>query len=456
MKRKLRHAMRVNKKEQCQMSLDGIRKSRHNFKKFEDCGKEMSKQANERISASKSYLDVGKMSVSSQEVNRRDEMGQAQNFGSGIGSKAASSTESSHRTSNLLTVRHLKGKFHPGKHLSDMLNRGNEDFSRKQTLRTLDRLMSLPEYNMLPALNLGWDKKHEFASPQMRFSPYSNFSTVNGYRRRVQKEKKSGCVSSSLIKDLGAQTVLNNEKPYDRLQSAKKRISGDLSSATKLLQTVYSLGEDLSHKVNQTSVYPRKVMETNHTVRWDEQERNALEVALEPNGVQNTNTNQRTEAVNIFGESEYFECLKLDSPSGDQTSYSSIDVYSSSPLCIQRAEDSDSMIDRAEQPTEPPVEPFCIDIEEFYASSLVESHLDLKSNADQILDSSLFGNVEVWPEKSSTDQLAQQTLQQLVDKDLAKSGTWMDIRLDTEEVVTELVDSILEDLVVDTAIRLQT
>ena len=177
----------------------------------------------------------------------------------------------------------------------------------------------------------------------------------------------------------------------------------------------------------------------------------------------------------------------------------------------------------------------------------MESHLDLKSNAgtsmdkqgslseciravlqisglnwdelsrkwhllDQMLDSSLFENVVVWPEKSSTDrkllfgyisevlleiyqcyfrcspwvsllnprpqpvllsknmvhevlrhvdwplfsELPQQTLQQLVDKDLAKSGTWMDIRLDTDEVVTELVDSILEDLVVDTAVRLQT
>lgn len=135
---------------------------------------------------------------------------------------------------------------------------------------------------------------------------------------------------------------------------------------------------------------------------------------------------------------------------------------------------------------------------------------------DQTLDSSLFDdiNVEVWPEKSSTDrrllfgyinevlseihqcysrcspwvsllnrrpqldllsknmvhdevlkhvdwsllsEIPQQTLQQLVEKDLAKSGTvWMDIRLDTEEVVTELVDIIIEDLVVDAAIRLQT
>lgn len=51
-------------------------------------------------------------------------------------------------------------------------------------------------------------------------------------------------------------------------------------------------------------------MEGSHAVS-DEHESNALEVSLEPNSVQNTNTNQRTEAFNIFGESEYFESLKL-------------------------------------------------------------------------------------------------------------------------------------------------
>ncbi|XP_022773163.1 uncharacterized protein LOC111315581 isoform X2 [Durio zibethinus] len=571
MKRKLRHAMKVNKKEQFQMSLDGVQKSPHDFVKFEDCGTEMSKRVNESVSASKSYLNVGKMSESSHKVNRRDGMSQAQNFGSGIGSKVASSTESCLRTSNLLTVRHLKGKFHPTKHLLDMSNTGNEDFSRKHTLRTLDRLISLPEYDLLHAIYPGREEEHDFASQQMRFSPYRKFSTVNGYKWRVQKEKKSGCLSSSLIKNLGAQPVLNKEKPDDRLQSAKKSISGDLYTTTKEFQTVYSLGEDLSHKVNQTSVCPRKVMERNHAVMWDKRKSNALEVALEPSGVQNTNTNQRTEAVNIFGESEYFECSKLDLPSGDKTSSCSTDVCSSSPLRIQRMEDSDSMIVRAEQPSpisvleqfsvddsisspstispaaEPPVESFGTDIEELYASSLMESHLDLKSNAatciykqgplseciravlqisglnwdelsrkwhllDQMLDSSLFDNVEVWPEKSSTDrrllsgyisevlleiyqcyfrcspwvsflnpkprqallsenmspevlrrvdwpllsELPQQTLQQLIEKDLAKSETWMDIRPDTEELVTELVDSILEDLVVYAAIQLRT
>ncbi|XVE64830.1 hypothetical protein DITRI_Ditri07aG0133300 [Diplodiscus trichospermus] len=555
MKRKLRHAMRVNKKEQCQMSLDGILKSLHDFEKYDGCGKEMSKQANEAIPSSN---EVGKMSKSSHEVNRRDGIGQAENFGSGTGSTTASSTESCHRTSKLLTVSHLKGKFHPRKHLSDMLNRGNEDFARKQTLRTLDRLRSLPEYDLLPALNPGRGKEHGFAYPQMRFSPYSNFSTVNEYKWSIQKEEKSGCLSSSLIKNLGTEPVSNNKKPDDRLQS----ISGDLSSATKLPQTVNSLGEDLNQK--------GKVMEKNHAVRWDEHEKNALEVTLEPNYVQYNETNQRTEAVNIFGESEYVESSKLDLPSGDQTSSSFIDVYSSSPLRVQRAEDSDGMIDRAEQPSpisvldqffvedntsspgtvslaaEPVVEPFYIDTEELYACSVLESGSDLKSNAvtsmdkqrplsecitavlqisglnwdelsrkwhllDQMLDSSLFDNVEVWPEKSSSDrrllfgyisevllelyqcyvqcspwvshlnptprpallsknmihevlrhvewsllsELPQQTLQQLVEKDLAKSGTWMDIQLDTEEVVTELVDGILQDLVVDSVIQLR-
>ncbi|KAK3227443.1 hypothetical protein Dsin_007305 [Dipteronia sinensis] len=46
------------------------------------------------------------------------------------------------------------------------------------------------------------------------------------------------------------------------------------------------------------------------------------------------------------------------------------------------------------------------------------------------------------------------TLQQLVEKDLVKSGTWMDIRIDTERAISELVDSVLEKLTLETAIDL--
>ncbi|KAG4171746.1 hypothetical protein ERO13_A12G229800v2 [Gossypium hirsutum] len=551
MKKKLRHAMRVNKKEHRQMSLDDIRKSLHEFKQIKDDIKETSRRANESISSSKSYHDVGKMSEFFREVNRRDGIGQTENIVTGIGSKAASSTESCHRTSNM-TQRYLNGKFHPSKHLSDMLNRGNEDLSRQQKLRTL---MSLPPYDLLPRPAPVRDKEHRFASPQMRFSPYNNYSTVNGYKWRLQKEKKSSYLISP-INTLGTQLVSDNKKPDNQLQNAKKSINGDLSPATKVIRTVYSVSDDFSHKGNETSVCPGKVMEEHHAVMWDECKSNALGVILEPNGVQKSDMTQRTEP---------------NSPSGDRTSPWSIDVYSSSPSSIQRTENSDSAGDREEQPSpvsvleqffveesvnspstvslaaEPLVEPFCIDIEEHNATSLLESQLDLKSTAgtskdkqgslsesiravlqvsglnwgelsgrwllsDQMPDASLFNNVEVWPEKSYTDrrllfgyisdvileiyqcyfgcspwisllyprlqpamlsknlvhevlrhvdwqlllELPQQTLQQLVEKDLHKSGMWMDNRLDMEEVFTELVDSILEDLVIDAAIRLQT
>ncbi|KAK8520996.1 hypothetical protein V6N13_077120 [Hibiscus sabdariffa] len=557
MKRKLRHAMRVNKKEHNQMFLHDICRSLHDFEQFKDGDKEEIRQEVERISVG----NVGNMPESSHKANRRDGVGQTNNTVSGIVSEATSSTESCHRNSNLLTVRHLNENFHPNNHLSDMSNRGNEDFSRKRTLGALDRLKSFPEYDLLPRFTPQRDKGHEFASPQMRFSPYSNYSTVNVYKWRVQKEKKSTCLSSP-INTLGTQLVSDDKRAENQLEDAKKSISGDLSPPTKVLQTVYSLGDDFSRKGKQTSVSPGKVMEGNHAVRCDKFEGNALDVALELNGVPNTSMTQRTEAVNLFGESEYFECSKLNSPSGDQTSFSTIDVYSTSPF-IQRAEISDSMSDREEQPSPISVleqvfveentsspstvslaaEQSSIDIEEDYATSLLECQLDLTNNAgtsedkqgslyecirevlqvsglnwdelsrrwhlsDQMLDKSLFDSVEVWPKKFRADRrllfgyisevllelyqcyfrcspwisllnlqpkrtmlsknmvhevlrhvdwpllsnLPQQTLQQLVEKDLCKSGTWIDIQLDTEEAITELVDSILEDLVVDAAI----
>ncbi|OMO79544.1 hypothetical protein CCACVL1_13600 [Corchorus capsularis] len=513
MKRKLRHAIRVNKKDQCQMSIEGSDNSQRDLEEFEDGGKEMSRLANERIPAGNNHLNVGKMPESSHAVNRRDRMDRREYFQS-------------------------------RKHISEMLYRGNEDFSRTQTLRTLDRLMSFPQQDFLPRLTSGRDKGHEFGSPQMRFSPYVSFSTDNLYEWRVQKEKKSACLSSSAIRSL---------------EGAKTSISSNLPPATKVLQNVYSLGDDLSQKVDQTSVCPGKVMESNEASGRN---------TLEPNIVQNTNDNLGTESVNIYEEKGYLECSKLDSTLGDQTSTSSMDVYSSSPSHIQRIEDSDSMTDGAEQPSpisvlehffvedntsspstvslaaETPVESSCLDMEEHYASSIMESHFVQKSNeeytsndkqgslaqyirailqisglnwgelsrchfSDQMLDSSsLFDNVQVWPDKPSTDrkllfgyisevlleiyecyfrcspwvlllkpspqpvlssknavqevlrridwlllsELPQQALQQLVEKDLAKSGVWIDTRVDTEEVVTELVDNILQDLIVEAAI----
>ncbi|MBA0826992.1 hypothetical protein Goarm_011803 [Gossypium armourianum] len=109
-----------------------------------------------------------------------------QGFGSCIGNKAASSTEICYTTSDLLK--------------------------------------SLPEHDVLPMVTPERDREHGFDSPQMRFSP---FSTVNGYKRRVQIENMSGCLSSVTIEAIEAQPL------YDGLHGgAKKSTIGHISPTT--------------------------------------------------------------------------------------------------------------------------------------------------------------------------------------------------------------------------------
>ncbi|GAV83870.1 DUF3741 domain-containing protein/DUF4378 domain-containing protein [Cephalotus follicularis] len=47
------------------------------------------------------------------------------------------------------------------------------------------------------------------------------------------------------------------------------------------------------------------------------------------------------------------------------------------------------------------------------------------------------------------------TMQQLVEKDLEKAGTWLDIRIDLEDIVKEIVEISLEELIMDTSLELQ-
>ncbi|MBA0680632.1 hypothetical protein Goari_012320 [Gossypium aridum] len=416
-KRKLTRGLRAKRKEQWQMS--------HDRKKPE----------------------------SSRDVNI------TQDFGSCIGNKAASSTEICYTTSDLLK--------------------------------------SLPEHDVLPMVTPGRDREHGFDSPQMIFSP---FSTVNGYKRRVQIENMSGCLSSVTIEAIEAQPL------YDGLHGgAKKSTIGHISPST-----VSPAGKILKLQTTLIVLSPNSKERPDGFMKFKEslKPRKFLYLGLSPD---------------FLGD----EALpKLFEPIGALFRLTS--AYGAA---------------------EPPVESFCINIEELYESSHVESHLDMKNNAgtsidkqeslskyirlflqisglnwdelfrkwnlaDQMLDSSMFDNVKLWHHKScSTDHHRlifsyinevlsemyrcyfrcspwislldprprparfskdmvhevlrhvdwvlltelpqQQTLQQLVENDLAKSGTWFNLRFVTEEVIIELADSILQDLVIDAAIQLQ-
>lgn len=101
---------------------------------------------------------------------------------------------------------------------------GDTASSTKTCYTTSDLLKSLPEHDLLPKVTPGRDREHGFDSPQMRFSP---FSTVNGYKRRVQIENMSGCLSSVTIEAIEAQPL------YSGLHGgAKKSTIGHISPST--------------------------------------------------------------------------------------------------------------------------------------------------------------------------------------------------------------------------------
>ncbi|MBA0737263.1 hypothetical protein Gogos_010734 [Gossypium gossypioides] len=304
---------------------------------------------------------------------------------------------------------------------------GNKDASSTEICYTTsDLLKSLPEHDVLPMVTPGRDREHGFDSPQMRFSP---FSTVNGYKRRVQIENMSGCLSSVTIEAIEAQPL------YDGLHGGAKKST-------------------ISH-ISPSTVSP----------------------AAEP-------------PVESF-------CINIEELYESSHVESHLDIMNNAGTSIDKQESLSKYIRSVLQ-----------------ISGLNWDELFRKWNlADQMLDSSMFDNVKLWHNKScSTDhhrlifsyinevlsemyrcyfrcspwislldlrprsarfskdmvhevlrhvdwvlltELPQQTLQQLVENDLAKSGMWFNLRFDTEEVIIELADSILQDLVIDAAIQIQ-
>ncbi|GKU95259.1 hypothetical protein SLEP1_g8640 [Rubroshorea leprosula] len=521
MKRKLRHAMKVSRKEQNKTSLEGVlQKYLSDFQDSEEGAKEISRH-NIR-NPPKTYLDIGGMSRSSGDVKGGDKVGQVRNVESGNGRNAVSTSGSDHKSSSSVS-RHSKGNesninFPPRKHLFEMLNGRNDAFFRKETPKTVGRISSFPEYDFLPALSPGKEWGYDYYSAHMRFLPYCNYPNFNGDRWRVHREKNR--YSGSLRKKAEAPPQANSKKPDDQLQmvDAKPSIYSNTSSVADVVESIYLHGDDWSHRAKQTSSSSGKVLERYSTV--DQGESSIVEVPFEPD---------------------------VDTCPESQTLSSSINGHSSFPLIMQRAKQCDGMTDEAEQPSHVPVhEPFVVEDITSPLSTVCQpgTPLDLKSTfqdehgslsesikavlqvscpdweklsmkyhlSDQIIDPSLFDNMEAWPDKSFGDprliisyidevlsevhqcysecspwilvlkprpqpvllsrnmvhevlkhvdwqllsQLPQETLQQLVEKDLAKSGTWMDSGIDAEDVVTEMVDDFLEDLIVETAIGLQT
>ncbi|KAB2018299.1 hypothetical protein ES319_D08G219900v1 [Gossypium barbadense] len=311
-----------------------------------------------------------------------------QDFGSCIGNKAASSTEICYTTSDLLK--------------------------------------SLPEHDVLPMVTPGRDREHGFDSPQMRFSP---FSTVNGYKRRVQIENMSGCLSSVTIEAIEAQPL------YDGLHGgAKKSTIGHISPSTvspAAEPPVESFCINIEELYESSHVESHLDMKNNAGTSIDKQESLSkyIRSVLQISGLNWDELFRKWNLADQMLDSSMFDNVKLWHHKSCSTDHHRLifsyinEVLSEMYRCYFRCSPWISLLDPRPRPAR-------------FSKDIVHEVL---RHVDWVL----------------LTELPQQTLQQLVENDLAKSGTWFNLRFVTEEVIIELADSILQDLVIDAAIQLQ-
>lgn len=203
MKRKLRHAIGLSKREKPQMATDfKLHKSPCDVKASEDGDKGKAREITESNSLRKNF-QVTSETAKFSSVKRRDKLGKVKDAELGIKEQAALNGLRDHGNSKLSIVSHVKQSENniyqeSRTHLFKVSRDRNEDFSRKQIPVNSGRIASLPEYDFLSALSLGRHRDHGFLAAQMRFSPYSYYQMVNERKEKLQRDKRDGYTTDQL------------------------------------------------------------------------------------------------------------------------------------------------------------------------------------------------------------------------------------------------------------------
>ncbi|KAJ6308123.1 hypothetical protein OIU76_017820 [Salix suchowensis] len=530
MKRKLMHAMRLSRKEQQLMLIDGtVQKSKYIFQESEKCGGGGGMDINERNSPGETSSYFGRTTM---DVRGKDQMDKVEIIQSGVRDEAGTASEKGHESSRFSNLRHSKETNNDNNvetrvHLSDFLKNENVNLSRKQRPKTWDGLNSLPENEFFPMVSSRCKEELARVTPQMRFSPYSSYEMVNKNKNKWnQSEKRNN--TSPTRQNLEAPPWGNDKKCEDQLQiiETEKNISDKLFPDVKADENISSPENDSSPRGKKDSKISEEYSPSCVPSRLD--------------GSYIGDANESTCIATTTDERESSKFLRPDSSAENQMSPSSTSDCLSSPSTIQRVEDLDKARGGAEQPS--PVSvleqffmedmitrpsshasrpaklsalPLRIGNEEDCLAVLVHSPLDVKINLEYIgavlrasgfslddLSSTCHGEscdghkficdyfVEVLLEvyqnymRSSpwlsfvepkalpvtmAENMIQQvmkhvdrnillqppslTLDHLVEKDLTNSATWLDVRIDVEYVVSMIAESVLEEVIMETAIE---
>ncbi|XP_050378697.1 uncharacterized protein LOC126796001 isoform X2 [Argentina anserina] len=507
--KKLRHAIGVSRKEQLSKGMDDTLNRSPCVGSKEDCEEK-----------GVEIKETG-MIISPLDVKKRDDIRWERECESLIQCETASTSGSGLGNSNISVLLHPR-RNEPDSSLEarllELLNSGNNE---RRGQKTLERLISFPEYDFLPT-----------RSP-VGLSPYSNRHLSYDYKWRLQKEKIS-CSSPTENKHIMHQGETNSLEEPSESESACTNGTLETNDTVNPGESNSSEGLRRSHCVEKSGT-----RDTNDTIYQGETD--CAETLSEIN-CKDKALDWSTDEANMYEEDEYFKTSIQEQPST-----SSADVFQSPPR-IETFEDSASIDDKGEHPSPVSVlEQFFVDAisepaEEHHSAPLVRSPTDpdcsttylndheliseyiqavlqaanldwegvsmMCDSTDQLLDPILFDTVKLQANQLYGDSMllfdcidevlvdvyhsdirypswlsflepnvrqlpiektvihkvmkyvdrhlslhpSPRTLKQVVEMDIARSGTWIDIRKDAEDIVFQMVDDVLEDLIIETII----
>ncbi|XP_044483986.1 uncharacterized protein LOC123209946 isoform X3 [Mangifera indica] len=531
MKRMLRHAIGLSRKEKPLLSTVTLHKSSRDIQKLGNGSKGNDLGITGSSSPHKIYCG-------SVDNKMGDKVNKAKDFDSGTKQKIGSNSGTCHENLKLSFVRHPKqSELNPYmesiKHLPEVFTNRDEVLSRNQFPRTLESIVSLPEYYAFSTLSPGRHWEHGFIAEQTRFSTFTNHQMVTEKRNMIRGKNKNHHLSSLRQSSKAAPSWADNERHTSQTFGTKSKIAQSHPSGSM------------------------KVVETYNTTKEGKVSSSG---AVEPNEPNYTGANQNAVIATTVEENS-LECSKLDSPEENFTPVSPEDVFTSSSLSSKHFENSAAMKDKAKHQSQVSVlEKFVENItslpsivsqpadltavpkhnnSEQCSAALMMFPVDLKINSgnnvinehepmckymramleasdmnwdkllikchssDQLLDPSLFNEVAVLPNQFCVDHmllfayinevlgklcqsyfncspwlsfvkriqpskdmvyevmkhvdwslLVQQSspiLDKLIEKDLARSQTWMNIQIEAEDIVAEMVESLLEELILEIA-----
>ncbi|XP_028794728.1 uncharacterized protein LOC114750331 [Neltuma alba] len=393
------------------------------------------------------------------------------------------------------------------KHLHEILGNGDEnmDFSSRQIPETLGRILALPEYNLSPIGSPGREHEHRFVTAQTRFSTTENIQEANEDLHAValghpdqatNNPEKPSCIMNlnppailthdDKVEGTCCHPVRNEIVPEDLITRKDQKCDSEISHGSR---PSLCLNQEISEENQQLFSSPSSSPSHSSITRKVAGMESGSDESERPSPVSVLETPFDISPGNTISEPDKVPVQPLHIQFEDHNS-SPLDQIEGGKLCT---EESKLVFDYVEAV--------------LHSSGLNIDQLRIKDlSSNQILDQSLFDEAGFFPKHICHDQKLlfdcinevlvdvcrhyfgilpwasflkpsmrpkpdmkkvvlmvwqrvcwhllpfprPHTLDQIVQKDVARSETWMDLRGDAATVIIEMGDAIFAELMEDT------